>query len=436
MKTLLHILVNRYIYLLLILVVAIVSCTKTDNPEPPLDPEVSNVSTAQGSLSGGKNTIITFTGKDFTTDLEKIEVMVNSKNCEIVSATSTAISAKIPPACGTGLIELFIEGKRFEGPVFTYNYTYTLSSVTNGIVGVENGPLSTAKFDEIVSVSIDEQNNMYIGQYSYAKVRKISPDSIASILAGSGVMGLVDGNGTSAQFMTPEYTSPGPDGNLYVADDKTIRKIDAAGNVSTIYTSPTSVFMGIKAMPGGIYAAFDMRISKISYDGDLVWELVSNGKDLVDGDSSIAQFTAHANIEVDSLEQNIFFCNRMRSGTGIGSSQVRKYNITDQTITTIAGNNVKGFQDGPALQSSFNTITDIKFDKAGDLWIADGLNDRIRLLKDGVVSTVIGAAGPGDVDGDISVGKIDYPTGIYFNQAGHLYIACAHNNKLKRLLID
>ncbi len=412
------------------------SCSKNDEPEPTPEPGLSNVTTVGGTLSGKKNTVITINGSNFITDLSKIKVLVNDNDCQVLSATSATITAKIPPACGTGKIVLIIDGKRMEGPEFTFVNSYTISSYTNGIAGVENGHVATAKLDEIESVAIDKQNNKFIGQYIHSKIWKIDNNDIATVFAGNGTAGIADGNGSAAQFTYPEYSSVGPDGNLYVADDNRIRKIDPQGNVSTIYNSGSIGLYGIKAMPGGIYSGSGGNFIKISYNGQLLWHLKSkgSGSTIIDGDTSIASFNMYGNIEIDSTEQNIYFGNNLLGSNN--ASQIRKFSLLDKTITTIAGTTTVGSQDGPAQNASFKLISDLRFDKSGGLWIADTYNNKIRLLKDGNVTTVIGISGPGDVDGDAATAKIKSPTGIAFDSNGVLFIACYDLIKLKKMVID
>ena len=437
------------ISILLLLAVSTIfsSCSKSDDIPAPSPATVTNVTTASGTLSGPKNTIITITGTNFITDLSKIQVKVNGKDCAVLSATSTTITAKIPAACGTGNVVLILDGTSYQGPVFNFVNSYTLFSITDGQVGNVYGPLASAKFDQIESISIDANDNMYLGQYNFPKVKKISADGTVSLLAGSGVSGYLDANGAAAQFTAPEYCSRGTDGNVYVAENQYVRKIDASLNVTTLYTKATAGgYMAIKAMPGGIYLAGPTEIAKLSYSGTVIWAVqrkdppppFDNPYDF-DGDTSVARFSTYGNIEVDAAEENIYFNNYDSYHTLNGHvvNKIKKLNIPSHTITTIAGAGAGAeVNDGPALQATFNQVSDLRLDQYGVLWIADSRNNRVRVLENGEVSTLIGAAGEGDVDGDAASGKIKFPTGLAFDSHGSLFIGCFGNNKIKKLLID
>ena len=75
------------------------------------------------------------------------------------------------------------------------------------------------------------------------RIRMISPDGIVSILAGSGEQGFADGRGAAALFNEPRGLAIGPDGALFVADcdNHGIRRVDRAGNVTTVAGGPNNV---------------------------------------------------------------------------------------------------------------------------------------------------------------------------------------------------
>lgn len=424
----------RFAGAIIFLAVLFLSCKKNDNMVTTPSPNITGVTTPGGVSAGPKNTIITIKGSNFITDLSKIQVTVNGKSCQVLAATADSIMAKIPPYCGTGNVVLIMNGQSFTGPVFTYIYTYTLSSLTNGQVGYVDGPLATAKFEEFVGITIDGNDNIYTSQYSKPRVRKISADSIASTMAGDGTPGHVNGNGTAAKLGNFDFCSSDAAGNIYVADNNYIRKIDVNKNVTDFYTFTGIYLEGIKVMPSGniYFHAFD-RIGKLTSTGTLTWLAVSaTGTGDVDGPVGTAQFSLYGGIEVNSDETKIYVSD-FTHGTSSGN-KVKL--LSNNTITTIAGKTGLNGGDGDALNVGFKLITCTLLDKDGGLYIADGFNGKIKYLKNGQVSTFIGAAGIGDVDGDISVGKISYPHGLVWDSKGNMYIGNASSNKIKKMTID
>jgi hypothetical protein len=408
----------------------------------PTPVTIASVTGPTGLTSGPKNTVITITGSSFITNLAQIQVKVNGKTCTVFTATATSITAQIPPACGTGIVELFLNGTRYAGPVFTFIYTYTLSSVTNGQVGYADGPLATAQFEEIDGIAIDANDNIFLPHWNKPRVRKISAAGLASNLAGNGIAGYVDAQGINARFTAMDYCSVDQTGNVYVADQSTniilqpnrIRKIDINGNVTTFATVPHSI-SGIKVGKlGNIYVSGGEDISKYTSSGSVVWRLKSHGSGNVDGDTSVVQFNLGGNIEVDDTETNIYVSGQFSPGL-----QLKKLNLTAKTLTTIAGEGTSGdIGTGPALSCKFRFISSSLLDNNGGLYFADYSNNKIYYLKDGTVTTIVNGVYNSilDVDGDISIGRLAGPYGLAFDSNRQLYIACLKNNKVKRLVID
>jgi uncharacterized protein (TIGR03437 family) len=111
---------------------------------------------------------------------------------------------------------------------------------------------------------------------------------------------------------------------------------------------------------------------------------------------------------------------------------------TPGTIQTIAGNGSQTFSGdgGPATQASLNVAVDVAADRAGNLFIADQFNHRIRkIAPNGTISTVVGTGAPGfSGDGGPAVAaQINTPTGIFVDAAGNLYIADVGNQRIRKV---
>jgi hypothetical protein len=429
----------------LVFTIFIYSCKKEDDTIQP--PVLTNVTTASGIASGPKNTVITIKGANFTTDITKIIVTVNGKVCQILTATADSITAKIPVNCGTGNIVVTINGTVLTGTVFTYIYTYTLNSITNGTVGYTDGPIANAKWDECAGLCVDTAGNIFTNQYSKPIVRKITSDlNTASTIAGDRTVGDINGNGISARLGNADNISIDNNGTIFYADQtsRKVKKIDAAKNVTTFITSPTGfnpVTAHVSRTSGNVYVCGDLNgyaaIYKYNGSGVLQWRVISHGIGSTDGDSSVVKlnYISFGNICIDDAEQTLYFASN--SYTSLQPSEIKKLNLSTLVTTTIAGSQtLSGTTDGPAATATFKLVTGLALDNLGGLYIADGFNNRIRYLFNGIVSTVVGSAGSGDVDGDASVAKISYPDGLAFNNKGELIIACVTNNKIKRLVRD
>lgn len=417
-------------------ILGILSCSKKETPDTSV--EITTLSATHAA----KNGIVTITGKNFTTDTTQIVVTINGVRCTIVSASSNAIVIKVPPKCGSGDLIVKINGISSNRLGFIYDWTTTITSLNDGTSGNVDGPLATSKWQKPSGLCIDNSDNIYVCSSENPRVRKISADlSTVTTLAGDGTRGNINAQGTNAKFGSLENITTDINGNVYVADFdvSSVKKIDVLGNVTTFFSVlPTLSAIKIGKL-GNIYISNYATIYKFNSSGVLQWKITSHGDGNVDGDSSIVRFTdnvnngiSFSNMAIDNTEQNIYFATINANN----SSQIKKLNTNTMVFSTVAGTTSVGSTDGAALNASFQVISGLVLDPSGGLFISDGFNHKIRYLKDGVVSTVIGAAGEGDVDGDASVAKINYPIGIDINSSGEVFVVCAGNNKVKKIVIE
>lgn len=105
-----------------------------------------------------------------------------------------------------------------------------------GSNGFTNGTGSAARFSVPFDIAVDGSGNLYVSDHGNHAVRKITPSGAVTTLAGSGTAGNTNGSGTAASFHYPSGIAADPAGNVYLADtdNQVIRKISAAGVVTTV----------------------------------------------------------------------------------------------------------------------------------------------------------------------------------------------------------
>ena len=119
-----------------------------------------------------------------------------------------------------------------------------------------------------------------------------------------------------------------------------------------------------------------------------------------------------------------------------GNNQISKITPAG-TVATLAGDGNAGYVDGPAAQARFNGPIGIAVDAAGNVFVSDTYNDRIRMISpDGQVSTVAGAGMPGFADGDRRTSLFDTPCGIVVANDGTLIVADTGNDRLRKITKD
>ncbi len=109
--------------------------------------------------------------------------------------------------------------------------------------------------------------------------------------------------------------------------------------------------------------------------------------------------------------------------------------VTAQTYTTVstfAGASTSGFVNGTLSSSRFNAPYGVCSDSVGTIYVADALNNCIRKISGGMVTTIAGNGTAGDLDAQGTSARLNSPTGVYFKN-GYLYICDNLNNKIKRM---
>lgn len=81
-------------------------------------------------------------------------------------------------------------------------------------------------------------------------------------------------------------------------------------------------------------------------------------------------------------------------------------------MARLAGSGAKGFRDGPALQAELHGPTGAAVAPDGSIYFSDAKDNRIRVLKDGIVRTVAGSGVQGILDGPALSAKLDWPSDL------------------------
>ncbi|MBF2708974.1 T9SS type A sorting domain-containing protein [Flavobacterium soyangense] len=320
----------------------------------------------------------------------------------------------------------------------------TFAGNVSNTAGSADGTGYAASFNGPADVAVDSAGNVYVADQSNNKVRKISPAGVVTTLAGSGVIGAIDGTGTAASFYNPSGVAVDSAGNVYVADrvnDK-IRKITPAGVVATLagdQSNPGSTDgLGTNVSlnepldvtvdsAGNVYVAdtFNNRIRKISLAG-VVTTLAGSGiAGTADGTGIGASFKTPTGVAVD-LAGNVYVAD-------VGNQKIRKITPVG-LVTTFAGTGIAGAADGTGTAASFYNPSGVAVDSAGNVYIADQSNNKVRKITvAGVVTTLAGIGTIGSTDGTGASASFKYPYNLAVDAGGNVYVADAGNNKIRKI---
>ena len=233
------------------------------------------------------------------------------------------------------------------------------------------------------SVAYDLAGNLYFAETRNQIVRRLSSTGVLSIVAGTGTQGYGGdlGPAIAAMLDSPSALALDGSGDLYIADthNHRIRRVDGVTGIITTYA--------LAGLP--VALAFNSQ-------GLLVY-----------ADAATHQVLA----------------------VGNGTSP----------LMLMAGGGIQGFagDGGPATAAVLDTPTGLAFDSAGNLFLADTHNHRVRRVDaaSGIITTVAGTGQPG-FSGDETLatrGQLDLPRGLAIDAAGDLLIADSRNQRIRKV---
>ena len=114
---------------------------------------------------------------------------------------------------------------------------------------------------------------------------------------------------------------------------------------------------------------------------------------------------------------------------------IRRVTVPWGDVTTLGGNGIPGYKDGPPSESQFDEPNGVATDPAGNVYVADTKNNRIRkITPDGMTATIAGDGEGGYTDGPALKARLYQPTGVEFDpRDGGLFIADMGNSKIRKL---
>ena len=355
----------------------------------------------------------------------------------------------------------------------------------------DGGPASLARIAP-TGIAVDSAGRVYVAQRQYHRVRRIDTAGVITAFAGTGEEGYGGDGGPAiqAQFDTPRRVAVDPTGNVYVTDgdNRRVRKIDTAGVITTYAGTGDCCYDGdggpaLQArlhQPSGIAidAASNVyitdrsnhRIRKIDTAGVISTIAGTDEEDRSDEaePASQARFREPSAVAL-SMSGDLFFADDSRvwklDATGlitplsccrgrvsdlavdsrgrvfaaeIYNSRIQLIDSAGE-ISTFAGTGDRGYggDDGPATEARLNRPCSVAVDRAGNVYVADRDNHRIRKIDvSGVISTFAGTGTRGDAGngGPAVEAQLDSLCGaLATDGSGNVYVAERWSRRIRRI---
>lgn len=325
----------------------------------------------------------------------------------------------------------------------TAGYAYTLAGLSSFGPGGDGGPSTAAAVDYPTGVTFDSAGNLLIADTINNRIRMIARANgtyfgqgmiagniytIAGNLYKSGFAG--DGSsGTAALLNAPLRTTLDSAGNLVISDTQNNRIRVVANTNGTFYSQ--------NMIAGSIYTI--AGTSSAGFSGDGAPAISAQ----LSRPAGIA-FDREGNLVIADIGNNCIRVIAKTSGTFYAQPMIAG------SIYTVAGNaTASGFSGdgGPATAAQFDTPFDIAFDGAGNLFVSDASNNRIRAVAKasgtyfgiammaGNIYTVAGTSTAG-LSGDSAAAtsaQLNFPIGITFDSAGNLVICDSGNSRIRQV---
>lgn len=343
-------------------------------------------------------------------------------------------------ACSiTGTFPAVMAGADVSVPVICSDAVVGVSTLAGSdTAGAANGSGSAAGFSGMFGLTLDAAGNIYVGDALNSQIRKITVDGVVTTYAGGKT-----GSGAAANFLTPSGLVFDTAGNLYVTDagNHNVRKITPAGVITTVAGSGTfasrdgnGLFASFKT-PAGIVIdgagnlyvgdAEAHVIRKITPQGDVTtFAGITDVKGSADGTGQAATFNDPAGLAIDAAG-NLYVADAL-------NNKIRKITPAG-VVTTFAGSGTAGSTNATGTAASFNTPVNLSIDADGFLYVAEAQGNLIRKISPaGKVSTIAGGGTGGDTADTGAAALFHGPTSVVFDKAKTLYVA--DGTKVRKLV--
>jgi uncharacterized protein (TIGR03437 family) len=367
----------------------------------------------------------------------------NGDNIAATSAELTSPSGVAVDSAGT----LYIAdlGNHRVRKVSAGIITTVAGTGTSGYNG-DNIPAVSAELDAPWGVALDASGNLYIADTDNNRIRKVAGGLITTVAGDAGFAYAGDNvAATSTSLYAPFGVALDASGNLYIADtvNYRLRKV-SGGTITTLAGGGTPVGqngpainaqlespLGIAVDPSGnLYIADTVASRVFEVSGGVIGVAAGNGINGFGGDGgppTSAYLASPMGVAVSSAGQ-LYIADFV-------NECVRE--VSGGVIATVAGNGTiqDSGDNGPAVNAGLGGPVGGAVDSSGNLYIVDNSASTIREVSNGIITTVAGngTRGYGGDGGPATHAELYTPWGVAVDSSGNIYIADTYNDRIRKV---
>jgi len=412
---------------------------------PPDTPPVGTLAIhGFGPLEATHGSTLIIQGANFSAVPAENSVTLNGVPATIASAVPSEIKIVVPKStlC-SGPVRVTVAGKTVVSST-SFTYVPMLANVTT-VFGDGNAPL----LNNPCGIALDEDGNLYVTEFSNHRISKITSKGAITQTHFAGTKssqeGDSDGVEADARFRNPCGITTDAKGYFYVTDGGTdrgrIRRISMQAEVRTLaddmrgylenpisyerFSNPRGI---VRDAEGNLYVADSNkhRIRKISLEGE-VRTLAGSDTDIsgsVDGQGAEARFNVPRGVAMD-LAGNLYVADG-------ANSRIRRISPEGRVSTLSNG---QGFVENPENPMHFSLPRSIVIDKTGIFYVVDmGSHHIQQLTPSGKLTLFAGTSTAGFADGKNA--RFSSPRELIMDADGNLLLADYGNHRIRKIILE
>ncbi|MCF7732018.1 MAG: hypothetical protein K9N23_10030, partial [Akkermansiaceae bacterium] len=315
-----------------------------------------------------------------------------------------------------------------------------VSTFAGSTVGFADGTGAAAKFNAPSGLATDGGGSLYVADEDNHRIRRITALGDVTTLAGMGGAGFVNGSSLESSFNSPTAVTVALDGNLVVADfaNHVLRR-----TVIQPLSVPSSLVAGT-VDAAGVQVNAVLDVVALGLDPSVTYYF--RWKSSTTGDTQLLGqrfFLYDFPVVVTEIASNLNPTSARMNATvdpkASATAVVFVYSTDPEMgnpyeVTALAGSGEAGFADGTGAAARFSNPSGMVTDAAGDVFVADRLNHRIRKITPaGVVTTFAGSGVAGFANGTRTAARFEKPSGIAIDRHGDFYVADEWNHQIRKI---